>query len=169
MALLAKGVDVAVASSARIGADSAAQQADARRLMAEASLGIGDGSRAAADAARARQLAPLDPRSHRTLADVYLATHQDDSAAVALMVGSMLTADTTFRANLIDLYRESGAADCAVVATANGVTINPGCPLVHAHVCAASSESITINERIGRQAQADALRASAGQLHCPNR
>ena len=83
------------------------------------------------------------------------------------MVGSMVTADTTFRAVLIDLYRATAASSCAVATTANGVTIDPGCSLVHTHLCAASTESIAINVRIGRPAQANALRASADQLRCP--
>ena len=168
IALTAKGLAVASASSARIGADATRQQADARRLNAAAYLGLGDSARAVDEAEHARQLDPLQPLAHRLLADAYLAGRHGEQAAIALMVGSMLTADAGFRLELLDLYRVGfGGGGCALTDTAAGVVLNPACPMVRDHLCAASAASIALNLRIGRRTEADVLRQTAAmQLRC---
>ena len=168
LALLQRGLAVAAAVGSRAGADSSRQQSDAERLIAAAHLKLGEPA-AAADAGRhARQLDPVNPIGHRVLADALLAAGRRDDAAVALMVGSMVTSDARFRADLIDLYRAApDRGGCAIATTANGAVLDPACPAVRSHLCAASAESVALNLRAGRRAEAEQLRSVAEkQLGC---
>jgi hypothetical protein len=61
-----------------------------------------------------------------------------DDAAVTLMLGQFATGDLAFRSRLLDLYR---GIDCALVPGPAGPAINPQCPAVHRHLCAALSKS----------------------------
>ena len=68
-------------------------------------------------------------------------------------------------------YRDIDGLDeqgCAVAPTANGSTLNPACPIVHQHVCAASAESVQVNVQLGRRDQAERLKQTpVTQLRCP--
>jgi hypothetical protein len=80
---------------------------------------------------------PLDPNYPgmgevlNKLASDYLALGRTDDAAITLMVGQLtVSTDLSFRNRLLDLYR---GVDCAL----QGTAINPNCPTVHRHLCAA--------------------------------
>ena len=85
------------------------------------------------------------------------------------MVGIVVTADAGLTQELLGLYR--GGLDeqgCAVAPTANGPALNPSCPIVHQHLCAASAESVQVNVQLGRRDQAERLKQTAvSQLRCP--
>jgi protein O-mannosyl-transferase len=77
------------------------------------------------------------------LADDYRALGRRDDAAITLMVGQLATGDQTFRNRLLDLYR---GVECALMAGPNGPAINPQCPVVHEHLCAAIARAGTSAE-----------------------
>jgi hypothetical protein len=62
-----------------------------------------------------------------------------------LTQGIFLTADEDLRQDLLTLYRDGlDSQGCAVRPGPNGPTINPGCELVHRHICAASVNVIRV-------------------------
>lgn len=73
-----------------------------------------------------------------TLASDYLALGRLDDAAVTLVAGQLSTGDFSFRNRLLDLY---GGIPCALTAGPSGPAINPGCPDVHRHLCAALAKT----------------------------
>lgn len=78
-----------------------------------------------------------------TLAGDYLHLGRRGDAAITLMVGQLSTGDQSFRSRLLELYR---GVDCAIVAGPNGPAINPACPVVHTHLCAAITRAGTSAE-----------------------
>jgi protein O-mannosyl-transferase len=78
-----------------------------------------------------------------TLADDYLALGRRDDAAITLMAGQLSTGNLIFRNRLLELYRGDG---CALMPGPNGPAINPQCPAVHRHLCAALSRAGTTAE-----------------------
>ena len=68
----------------------------------------------------------------------------------------------------MDLYR--GGLDtkgCGIIDGPNGPTVNPGCEMVHQHLCKAAADAIQLSLTIGRQDMAESLRhGAAGQLGC---
>ena len=112
----------------------------------------------------------LDPQSaisYQQSASALLIAGRNDAAAVALMVGSMVTGENTLRDQLVELYRQGlDPLGCAVVQTPNGAAINPGCATVRRHLCAATNEAVAIHQRAGRANEAQRLRESAAPLQC---
>jgi hypothetical protein len=159
--LLSQALAIALASHDPTSAISVGQQADTRRMTSAAYVGLGDSARAVDEAQRARQLDPLHPRVHRLLADAYIAGGHRDQAAVALMVGAMLTDNPGDGRALIDLYRVHHSDSCALSSTPTGLVLNPACPMVRDHVCVASPSAIAILSQMGRPAQADVVRRAA--------
>ena len=80
---------------------------------------------------------------------------------MALMVGAMLTGDPGDGRALIDLYRARFSDRCALTSTPTGLVLNPACPLVREHVCAAAPSVIALHLQLGRPAQADDVRRTA--------
>jgi len=78
-----------------------------------------------------------------TLASDYLALGRRDDAAITLMTGQLSTGNLIFRNRLLELYRGDG---CALVPGPNGPAINPQCPAVHLHLCAAIARAGTTAE-----------------------
>jgi tetratricopeptide (TPR) repeat protein len=159
--LLGEALAIALASHDPTSTISVGQQADVRRMNAAACAGLGDSARAIEEAQRARQLDPLHPRAHRLLANAYIAGGKRDQAAIALMVGAMLTDDPGDGRALIDLYRSHFSGECVVSSTPAGFVLNPACPMVRDHVCAASPSAIALHLQLGRAAQADDVRRTA--------
>jgi len=117
---------------------------------AEAYLGIsiacsriGDADGAAGAAESARSLDPGNPQSYLQLAVVHSAAGRLDDAAVALIEGAFITSDNQLRQALVELYqRAMDPRSCALNPGPNGPAINPGCPVVHEHVCAAAVPTV---------------------------
>ena len=148
---------------------STAPAADIYRLLAATSLGLDRPDEAATAAARARLLEPANALGYRLQAAALVGGNHEPEAAIALMVGSMVTADPGLNEALVNLYRgglDSGG--CALVQTAGGPALNPACPLVHEQTCAAVPEAIAADLQIGRRAHAQQLKAGAlGVFGCP--
>jgi hypothetical protein len=69
-----------------------------------------------------------------TLANDYIALGRLDDAAITLMIGQFTIGDLAFRNRLLELYR---GVDCALIPGPAGPAIDPKCPTVHRHLCAA--------------------------------
>jgi protein O-mannosyl-transferase len=159
--LLRMALAIALTSNTPTSAISIGQQADTRRMNAAAYTGLGESARAIDEAQRARQLDPLHPRAHRLLASAYISGGDREQAAIALMVGAMLTSDPGDGRALIDVYRVHYSGGCALSSTPTGLVLNPACPTVREHVCAASPPVIALHLQIGRPAQAEVVRRTA--------
>jgi tetratricopeptide (TPR) repeat protein len=144
------------------------RRADALRLLSAVYTRLDEGAKAVDAAVRARELEPANPVSYRQSAAALLIAERPDDAAVALMVGSMVTADKGLREELIALYRDGlDPLGCAVVVTPNGAAINPECATVRRHVCAATADAAAIHQRAGHVDEARRLRESAArQFQC---
>jgi tetratricopeptide (TPR) repeat protein len=141
---------------------------DAYRLLSLAYLRTGDTRRAMeqADVALARE--PMNPEVYRQVSSAYIAGGQPDAAAVALMEGVLLTSDQSLRSDLLELYRQGlDTKGCATMAGPNGESINPGCDIVHRHLCKAAALAIQASLKMGRNDIHETLRRSAAeQLGC---
>jgi len=119
----------------------ARSEPEAYLLLSSAYQRLGDMDGALRAAHQAQRLAPQNPRTYGRLADLLLMRDQGEEAAVALMEGGMLTADTDLRAYLVRLYASSAdPANCTLVRSPSGPVINPQCQIVRDHVCAAAPE-----------------------------
>jgi hypothetical protein len=75
-----------------------------------------------------------------------------DDAFVSLAEGEFVTADAGLMDAWTDLYRRAaGPASCALQPTPEGPALNPACPIVHAHVCAASAYVVKTLATAGQQ------------------
>jgi len=119
----------------------ARSEPDAYLLLSAVQQRLGN-TDSALDAARvAQRLAPRNPRIYARIADSLLARGQGDGAAVALMEGMLLTADTDLRSYLVRLYASStDPANCTLLRNPGGPAINPQCRTVRDHVCAAAPD-----------------------------
>jgi hypothetical protein len=71
---------------------------------------------------------------------VDLALGKADEAAVVLVEGAFITSDHSLRQDLVELYqRTMKPGSCALVPGPRGLALNPACPIVHAHLCAAEA------------------------------
>jgi len=130
----------------------ASGDSEAYRLLSTVYLRMGDASRAAGAAAKARSADPLDPESYRQSAQVFLALHQADDAAVALMTGMLVTSDLGLRQALIRLYQSGlDPKGCTLVPGPNGPAINPQCETIRTHICAASVDTLKARLQTGRR------------------
>ena len=133
-----------------------ASEPEAHRLLSAVYLRLGDVDKAADEAGRARSLDPANPEQYHQSAEVLLARQDGEAAAVTLMEGFLLSSDPGLRDDLMTLYRGGlDAAGCAISAGPHGPAMNPDCPIVHRHICAAAARS----EKLRRTA--------AAQFGCP--
>ncbi len=131
--------------------------AEPYRLLSMAYLGLGDSGQALQSVSQALEIDPLNPQIYRQLAQVFLAGHRDDDAAIALMKGMLITSDLGLREQLLNLYRHGADPHgCAIVPGPNGPAINPACDTVRRHLCASSVDAIRVRLRTGRQDLAEA-------------
>jgi protein O-mannosyl-transferase len=143
------------------------QSADGWRRLSAAYSRLLQHEKAVHAATRARTLDPFNPIGYRQAAAALLSANRSDEAAIALMVGSLLTGSTDVRQQLIELYRRGLDRDgCAVIESTNGATLNPSCPMVRRHICAASIEAVSIERRASRDSDANRLETSAKRLGC---
>ena len=137
-------------------------EADIDRLLAAALLELHDPDRALEAAVSARDLNPLNALAYRLAAQAHLAQRRADEAAVDLMAGSMVTSDAGLGQALLGLYAQGLDAErCAVSATASGPALNPDCPMVRRHTCAAVIEAARLDRRVGRVTAAERLTSTA--------
>ncbi len=136
-------------------------------MLSTAYLNMNQTDRAGRAAARARDLAPLNPQVYAQTAEIDGAAGKLDDAAVALIEGVFVTGDQSLRKDLVELYRRAMApGSCMLTATQ---AINPNCPAVHAQACAASGYVVRTLAAAG---QADVAQAReqmfTTQFHCPS-
>jgi tetratricopeptide (TPR) repeat protein len=125
---------------------TAVRQGDAYTWLSMAYLRSGDAVNAADAAARARALNPASPQFYRQLADIALSEGRVDEAAASYIEGAFVTSDGSLRKDLLDLYQRMGPGSCALKPGPHGPAINPACPMVHAHLCAAAAGTMgTLN------------------------
>jgi hypothetical protein len=138
---------------------TAARQGDAYTLISMAYLRSGDRSGAADAAVHARALHPASAQLYRQLSEIDAAEGKIDDAAVALVEGAFVTGDPSLRQDLVALYRRTaGPGSCALVAGPRGPALNPGCPMVHMHLCAAASGTIATLIATGQNELAETRR-----------
>jgi protein O-mannosyl-transferase len=154
--LLARTREIASAQ----GDDSSAI-AEIDRMCGEVHLRMGD-TRAGLEAtARAAHADPSNPEAWRQYSDALGSAGRVDDAVVALMEGVLLTTDNGLRQRMVELYRRGAGGSCALLPGQNGApAINPACPEVKKHLCAADALAITLRLRSGRVDLADGLRNS---------
>jgi len=134
---------------------------DAQELLAAAWLRAGDTAKAYQAAEAARQLEPLKPEVYRQISDVLLASGRAEDAAVALIEGSLVTADQTLRARVLELYRAGlDREGCALIAGPNRPAINPQCGMVRRQLCQAAPGAIRTLAAAGRKDAARKLEIS---------
>lgn len=151
------------------GRNTAAPAADAYRVWSAAYGRLRAHDKAVDAATRARALEPFNVVGYQQSAAAFLGATRHDDAAVALVTGSLVTADRTLRSELVDLYRQGlDPLGCALVETRDGLAINPTCATVRRHACEATGAAIQIHLRAGRADQAQRLQDSAArQFQCP--
>jgi hypothetical protein len=147
-------------ASAQGDADPAAI-AEIERMCGEVQLRMGD-TRAGLEAtARAAQADSANPEAWRQYSDALGSAGRVDDAVVALMEGVLLTTDNGLRQRMVELYRRGAGGSCALLPGQNGVpAINPSCPEVRKHLCAADAQAIALRLRGGRADVAEVLRTS---------
>ena len=165
------------ALEARVGAERAREaqhasklrQADALLVLASAYLEASDTAHAAEALAQAGEIDSLNPQLYRETADVAAAAGKLDDAAVALVEGSFVTGDPSFRQSLVELYQHAmDPRGCALTAGPSGPAINPACGIVHGHVCAAAARTVKVLAAAG-QAELSQTRKKmfVEQFGCP--
>lgn len=107
------------------------RETEAESLLAEASRLAGKSAPRVVD--------PLSPETYRQQAAAAASSGRLDEAAVDLVEGAFVTSDASLREALVQLYKEGlDPKSCALSAGPAGPAINPDCPIVHRHVCAAA-------------------------------
>jgi hypothetical protein len=103
------------------------------------------------------------------LAEIAATSDRMDDAFVSLAEGEFVTADSGLMDAWVDLYRRAaGPASCALQPTPDGPALNPACPIVHAHVCAASAYVVRTLAGAGQQDVAlTRKRMFIENFHCP--
>ena len=90
------------------------------------------------------------------------------------MVGSLITNRAELRQQLMALYQQGVAPlRCAVApappnapAGSQGGLLDPGCPTVRRHLCAATKDAIELQTHAGRSDDAERLETAASDLGC---
>jgi len=135
---------------------TAGRQGDAYTILSMAYLRSGDTVKAAATAEQARALNPLSPQLYRQISEIDIAAGKTDDAAIALIEGAFIASDAGLREDLVRLYQHLTPQGCALMAGPRGTAINPACPQVHSHLCAAAADTIGI---LANSGQIDLARA----------
>jgi tetratricopeptide (TPR) repeat protein len=167
--LLDRAVLIARAGAARVPGASLEPEADAQRLRAAAILGMENPPLALVAANRARDLSPSNPLAYQLAAAALMAMTRGDDAAIALLTGSIVSGDRGLGAAAMSLYQSGlDTEGCAITATASGAALNPRCPIVQRHSCAATADAVQIVSHAGQRARAEQLAATAvAELRCP--
>jgi tetratricopeptide (TPR) repeat protein len=147
---------------------TAGRQGDAYTILSMAYLRSEDTAKAAAAAKQAQALNPLSPQLYRQISEIDLASGKTDDAAIALIEGAFVTSDGSLRQDLLRLYHNGGPTSCALTQGPRGLALNPGCPLVHSHLCGAAGPAIRTLTKAGQVEQARAReKMFAEEFGCP--
>ncbi len=136
---------------------TASRQADAYTLLSMAYLRSGDLQNAAQSAGHARSLNSPSSQLYRQLSEIDVTSGNFDAAAEILIEGAFVMGDGNLRQKLLELY-QTRTGSCALVAGPRGPALNPACPLVHQHICAAAAPTVAILVANGQREQAEARR-----------
>ncbi len=137
------------------------------RVLSTSYLRLADTRKALEAATYALQLDPLKSESYRQIADVLVAAGRADEAAVKLVEGVILSADSSLGDELLGLYRSGLDRDGCAVLGGRGA-LNPACDIVRRHFCAAAAEAIRVDLQTARDAQAVETRnAALHRFNCP--
>ena len=167
LTLLDRAVAIARAGTARLPGASVEPEADAQRLRAAALLGLENPALALAAADRSRELQPLAPVGYQLSAAALAELSRGDDAAITLLLGSIVSGDRELGEKAMALYRSGLDADgCAVAGAGNTAALNPQCPIVRRHSCAASAAAAR-SSRGWRHQRAGQLRAAASRSGVP--
>jgi hypothetical protein len=162
LTLLQRAASIEAAGAPLRATSNTNAKADVNRLLGSAYLGVHDAEHAIETASRARDLDPLAPLPYRQIATAQLARQEPDAAAVALMVGSMVTADRGLTQALLGLYAAGlDERECAATAGPSGPTLNTSCDVVQRHLCAAAPEAARLDRQIGRFTEAERVESTA--------
>jgi hypothetical protein len=147
------------------------RQGDADTLLSIAYLRSGDTDKARAAADQARALNPLSSQLYRQRSAIAAADGRIDEAATTLVEGAFVMSDPSLRETLVELYKRSAVqGSCALTAGPRGPALNPACPMVHGHLCAAEAGTI---ETLIKTGQNDAARTRermfTEEFGCPAR
>jgi len=81
---------------------------------------------------------------------------------MTLLLGGIVSGDRGLGEKAIALYRSGVDQDgCAVSGSGRTAALNPQCPIVRRHSCAASAAAYQIFARLGQSQRAEQLRAAA--------
>ena len=138
------------------------------RRLSIAYMRLGDSRQSLDTAVRARDLTPVDPDVHVRLAEALLAVNRPDDAAIALTGGVMTTGSQALAQALLSMYGAGLDPDgCAMLGSGATATLNPRCPIVRRHLCAATAETLTSLLQAGRRDLAERRKATAiAQFGC---
>ena len=129
---------------------------------------LGDGGRALEAAIEGRRLDPANTEIHHQIAAILRDQGRAEEAAVALMEGVLVTADTGLRNELLRLYQ--GGLDrsgCATMPIQGNTALNPACDTVHRHLCEAAVGTIRLRLETGRPDLAETMKQNAlKEFHC---
>ena len=119
---------------------------NAYRMLSTAYLRLLDMNKALDAALHARSLDPANPDTYHQISDILRIEGRPDDAAVMLMTGAALTSDAGLAQDLMQLYRSGlDSRGCAIIDGPGGPAINPACPMVHQHLCAAAADTIRLH------------------------
>ena len=113
-----------------------------------------------------------DPQAEffEELSKIYTAEGDAPQAVVALMEGITMgvTDQVRLAAEVVDTYKQTAPASCALAGNGAGAAINFGCPMVHEQLCLASRNVAILYHRMQRDRDAAATATGAvSSLGCP--
>lgn len=156
-------IDILRQHPERDGLSVRASSADLYRIRATANTRLGRYLDGAQDAQSAIQLDPFSEQAHLLAADAWLALKDPDSAAQQLAMGAMVLQSARLSEELIKLYRAVAPQGCALRVIGGVTTVNPQCPVVRTHLCAAAVKAGRLLHGVGRAEQAKELEVRSRQ------
>ncbi|HUK29823.1 MAG TPA: hypothetical protein VLV89_01845 [Candidatus Acidoferrum sp.] len=130
--------------------------------LAQTYLSLRDANKAYKAALYARALAPGLSETSLLTAQAAASTGNINDAAVALMVGYLITRDNAFLPRLNSLYKSGlDPKGCGLASTPNGPILNSTCEPVHAEICSAYADIIQIFQWNLKQDIADQTKSVA--------
>ena len=124
---------------------------------------------AAAAFATMRRLSPASPAAHLGMARAELGLDRPGEAAVSLLrVVALDPGNAEAWRLLLDVYAGLDPGGCAIAVSGGQPRLDPGCPLVHDHLCAAYEGLAALHREAGQAEIARRLEARAvGDHGCP--
>jgi tetratricopeptide (TPR) repeat protein len=152
----------AVATAQTNGEPDPARFAALMLRMSEVQRRLGESGDALEAAMEGRRMEPTNTEIHHQIAAILLDQGRTDEAAAALIEGVLLTTDTGLRNELLRLYQSGlDRLGCATMLVPGNTALNPGCEIVHRHLCAASVGTIRLRRETGRQDLAETMKQTA--------